>query len=98
MTTVVLDRKLGITKEDLIARLSTWGIDSRPFFYPLSSMPAYPNHGDARRRNVAAYAVSPYGVNLPSALSVTQEQVEYVCRCLSSAFPRNGASPCDSTS
>jgi perosamine synthetase len=91
MTTVVLHRRLGIPKEDLIARLSLLGIDSRPFFYPHSSMPANRSHGDARRRNVAAYAVSPYGVNLPSALTVTQEQVEYVCRCVKqclSARPR----------
>jgi perosamine synthetase len=47
----------------------------------LSALPAYescPTVAPARERNTASYAVSPYGVNLPSALSLTQEQVELV--------------------
>jgi perosamine synthetase len=81
MVTAVLDPKLGWTKEKLLPALREQGIDGRPFFYPLSALPAYesfPTAAAARERNVASYAVSPYGVNLPSALSLTQEQVELV--------------------
>jgi perosamine synthetase len=81
MVTVVLDPTLGWTKEELIPALREHNIDCRPFFYPLSMLPAYesfPTAAAARARNCASYAVSPYGVSLPSALSLTEEQVAFV--------------------
>ena len=82
MVTAIVDERFGLSKEELIAALGQEGIDSRPFFYPLSSMPAYaswPQAQGARSRNRVAYNLSPRGVNLPSALSLTQEKVRYVC-------------------
>ena len=81
MVTVVLDPKLGWTKERLVSALHEFDIDGRPFFYPLSMLPPYnslPAAVAARCRNAASYAVSPYGVNLPSALSLTEDQVAFV--------------------
>jgi perosamine synthetase len=81
MVTVLLDPALGWTKEKLVPTLRTHNIDCRPFFYPLSMQPAYksfPSAAAARERNSVSYAVSPYGVNLPSALSLTEEQVALV--------------------
>jgi perosamine synthetase len=81
MVTVVLDPKLGIPKEKVVTALREQGVDCRPFFYPLSMLPAYetfPTAAPARERNTVSYAVAPYGVNLPSALSLTEEQVEFV--------------------
>jgi perosamine synthetase len=81
MVTAIVDPKLGWTKEKLILALREQNVDCRPFFYPLSMLPAYqsfPSAAAARGRNSAAYAVAPYGINLPSALSLTQEQVEFV--------------------
>ena len=81
MVTVVLDAQLGWTKEKLVPTLRAHNIDSRPFFYPLSMQPAYesfPTATAARNRNSISYAVSPYGINLPSALSLTEEQVVFV--------------------
>ena len=85
MVTVILDPKLGKTKEQVIAEMSQRNIDCRPFFYPLSSLPAYDDleaAREARERNTVSYRVSPFGVNLPSALSLTQDQVASVCRAL----------------
>jgi perosamine synthetase len=85
MVTVVLDPQLGWSKEKLVPALRAEGIDCRPFFYPLSMLPAYhalPEAAAARRRNVASYAVAPYGINLPSALSLTEEQVAHVAATL----------------
>ncbi len=86
MVTILVDPALGIEKERLIALLRERGIDSRPFFYPLSSLPAYADRvgqGAAILRNEVSYRLSPYGVNLPSALSLTRSQVEVVCSALS---------------
>ncbi len=85
MITAVLDPGLGIKKDYLQRELSERNIDSRPFFHPLSSIPAYQHlkqAHDARERNVVSYRLCPYGINLPSALNLTREQVAYVCDVL----------------
>jgi perosamine synthetase len=85
MSTVVLDSRLGITKETLIAALSDCGIDSRPFFSPLSGIPAFRDAEQAkvaRARNRVAYALTPYGINLPSALGLSRQDVGRVCERL----------------
>jgi len=44
----------GVTKEAIVSSLREAGVDSRPFFYPLSSLEAYaglPGARDAARRN-----------------------------------------------
>ena len=82
MTTVVLDPAMGLTKETVIQQLAAKQIDSRPFFHPLSHIPAYRQTlaaEQARKRNTNAYAISPYGVNLPCGLSITESQVDRVC-------------------
>jgi perosamine synthetase len=82
MTTAVLHPSLGIPKEQLMADLSDRGIDTRPFFYPLSSLPAFyatPEAARARRTNHAANTVSPFGINLPSAAALGREEIEHVC-------------------
>jgi perosamine synthetase len=85
MVTVILDPSFGIRKERLMVLLSERHIDPRPFFYPLSSLPAYkhlPQAQQARQRNHVSYRISPYAINLPSGLNMTEEKVRYVCDIL----------------
>jgi len=85
MVTVVLDRNYGIEKDALQEQLSAAGIDCRPFFRPLSSIPAYeslPQAQEARERNRASYDICPYGINLPSGLTLTRDNVRYICDTL----------------
>jgi len=85
MVTAILDPRLGLEKERLIALFNEQGITSRPFFYPLSSLPAYAGlrqADEARARNRVSYRLSASGVNLPSALSLTERQVCRVCDVL----------------
>jgi perosamine synthetase len=85
MSTVVLDSRLGITKEALVPALRNAGIDSRPFFSPLSSIPAFRQTAQAkaaRARNDVAYGLTPFGINLPSALALSREDVGRVCDTL----------------
>lgn len=81
MATAILALERGLCKEQLMARLSEQGIDSRPFFHPLSSLPAYAGLAQAaevQERNRVSYALAPLGVNLPSALNLSRSQVEQV--------------------
>ena len=82
MVTIIFDRSFNLEKEWIIEQLRKKNIDSRPFFYPLSSLPAYENLPmaiQAQRRNTVSYEISPYGINLPSALNLKQADVAYVC-------------------
>jgi perosamine synthetase len=82
MTTIVLDPGLGIEKGSLVPRLRSKGVDVRPFFYPLSAIPAFRDTREAaaaRDRNKIAYFISPRGINLPSALSLDERSVAHVC-------------------
>jgi perosamine synthetase len=77
----------GLDKYRLMALLGERGIDSRPFFNPLSSLRAFAGSEQARRardRNHVSYAVSPYGINLPSGFNLTEADVDRVCGALES--------------
>ena len=94
MVTAVFDAALGLEKEAAMAALSRRGIDTRPFFYPLSSLPAYVDSPEAKAaavRNRHAYDISRRAINLPSALNLTHAQVEYVCAELLSLLERRAA-------
>ncbi len=84
MVTALFSSSLGYRKEDVMKALGEQGIATRPFFHPLSSLPAYtevPSAATARVRNQVAYAVAPYGINLPSALNMDEKAVAMVCAC-----------------
>jgi perosamine synthetase len=94
MVTVVVDRSYGLETRELMARLDEADVDSRPFFPPLSSLPAFAGYAtarDARERNVVAYDLSARSVNLPSALMLTEEDVDRVCETLLSILGRSRA-------
>jgi perosamine synthetase len=85
MVTAVQESNSRIEKELLLQKLSSERIDCRPFFHPLSSIPAYRHLEQAvraRERNQVSYRICPYGINLPSALNLTKEEVSYVCSVL----------------
>jgi len=95
MVTAILDERFGLKKDRLMELFSAEGIDCRPFFHPLSSLPAYeqqPQAAAARARNHNSYSLSPRAINLPSALNLTRDQVARVChtvrRILAQACPQ----------
>lgn len=94
MVTVILDAAYALPKEELIERLAQKGIDARPFFYPLSELPAYaenPHARGARERNPVAYRLSATGVNLPSSLALTRADVDTVAGALRELLAGRGA-------
>lgn len=96
MVTLVWDRQGRPDQRRLQDELDRRGIDTRPFFHPLSSLPAYQHHpqsGPARDRNRVAYGLRDRALNLPSALNLTEGQVDRVCREVSSLLKTPGATP-----
>jgi perosamine synthetase len=93
MVTAVIDGGVPIPKLALMSRLSDAGVDSRPFFHPLSAIPAYagqPEATAAAARNVVSYRVASQGVNLPSGFNMTREKVAYVCDRLKAILSEAG--------
>jgi perosamine synthetase len=85
MVTVVVDPGLGWDKAKLMAAMSERGVDCRPIFSPLSSLPAFQNHPSSTRapeHNPNSYAVGPHGINLPSGFNMDRETVQRVSRDL----------------
>lgn len=81
MVTVVTSDALSIDKFEIIDRMREAGVDCRPFFSPLSSLPAYrehPSSRDAEQRNPVSYDISKRGINLPSGLNITESDVDYI--------------------
>ncbi len=85
MTTLVLDEGLGLNSQALMAALAAKDIDTRPFFHPLSSLPAFGATAEAvaaSRRNKIAYSLSPRGLNLPSAMRLNEASIDRVSSVL----------------
>ncbi len=75
MYSVIVEQEFGLTRDELRIRLREAGIDSRPFFYPVHTLPMYltgqslPIAEDLGRR----------GLNLPSGATLTDDQIDFIC-------------------
>ncbi|MGB7043021.1 MAG: DegT/DnrJ/EryC1/StrS family aminotransferase, partial [Xanthobacteraceae bacterium] len=79
-TALVFGKSHNMTRDKAMAELTKLGVPSRPFFYPLSSLPAYPGREEeGRRNNPVAYDVSACGINVPSPLNLTATDLDTVC-------------------
>ena len=78
-TTLVLDKSYGIDKSEFINRLQKIGVPSRPFFYPLSSLPPFDSDVKYNKKNKNSYDISNRGINLPGAFNLTDENLKFVC-------------------
>ncbi len=78
-TTVVFAAHLGINTQFAIDQFAKQGIPLRPFFYPLSSLPAYrTNPTGGSDRNPIAYDIAGRGVHLPCAMNLTMDQIDFI--------------------
>lgn len=80
ITGLVVGKSYGLDKATMMDRLAARGLPVRPFFYPLSSLPAYPGQRAIYEpRNPVAYDVSARGINLPGAMNLGAAEVAQVC-------------------
>lgn len=59
---------------ELMQKLKEAGVDSRPYFYPVSDMPMY-----ERAATPVTPDVSVRGINLPSYFDLQEDDVAYIC-------------------
>ena len=79
---MVYFRILGMTDErraDIMERLRNFGIDSRPFFYPLSDMPMY---AGMPSDTPVTHRIHAEGFCLPSYFDLTEDDVARICQIM----------------
>ncbi|KEH98038.1 LegC family aminotransferase [Clostridium massiliodielmoense] len=74
---ILVEDDYKLTRDELIKELDKNGIESRPFFMPVHNMPPYRDciHGDMS----ITEDISSRGINLPSSVSLTEENIEFIC-------------------
>jgi len=72
-------------RQDIMRKLQKVGIETRPFFYPLHKMPAFSNYPVSNFLKNAP-AISYRGITLPTALTLTNEEIEYISTKLKDAI------------
>jgi len=78
-TTMVIGKSFGIDKIDAIDKLDKMNIPARPFFYPLSSLPAYSHYNSGSKiENPIAYDISNRGITLACHYELTDDQIDYI--------------------
>jgi perosamine synthetase len=74
MYSVLFTDEFPIPRDEVGVRLKQQGIDSRRFFYPIHVMPPY----QAEINLPNAVYLSQHGMNLPSAATLTEEDIQRV--------------------
>jgi perosamine synthetase len=79
-TTIVFGKSHKIKKLDAIEKLAQLDVPARPFFYPLSSLPAYEEFGTgSKEENPNAFDISDRGITLACHYNLTDEQIDFIC-------------------
>ncbi|KOA21122.1 putative pyridoxal phosphate-dependent aminotransferase EpsN [Clostridium homopropionicum DSM 5847] len=77
---ILVEEDYPISRDELIKKLIDNKIEARPFFYPVHDMPPYK---ECRKGNMdITNEVASKGINLPSSVSLTKEQIEEVCKVI----------------
>lgn len=84
MYTILLGKEMRMTGEQLRAALANCGIDTRPVFYPLHTMPPF----FESTRYPVAEDLSARGITLPTHGKLTEEDVQYISRQIAAVCSR----------
>lgn len=81
ITGLVFGKSYHFDKQVFMDEMNRRNLFVRPFFYPLTSIPAYNNQVKGinyKDLNPVAYDVSSRGINLPCAFNLTKEQIKNI--------------------
>lgn len=83
-------------RDRFMLNLAERGIESRPYFYPISDMPMYgvSMYGaDVRHQTPVAHRISQQGLNLPSYFEMGEQEVVAVCDAIAACLPLTSVAP-----
>lgn len=90
MFTVILGGGAAEDRDRLMARLHERGVETRPVFYPLHTMPPYRESARGEEFPVAE-RLAGRGLSLPTWAGLEREDVDYVCRRLRECLSESGS-------
>jgi perosamine synthetase len=74
--TILIEDRYGLSRKGLIKALALRGIETRPTFYPITSMPPYRN---GNRKFAVAERISKRGLSLPSFPLLKEDRIRKIC-------------------
>jgi perosamine synthetase len=81
MFTIVLDDRLPLARDDVTTRLLKEGIETRPVFYPIHSLPPYLDLSQSGNFPVAE-RIAERGISLPTWAGLANKDVNRICKIL----------------
>jgi perosamine synthetase len=81
MSCALLEEGSHIGRDGLMERLRSRGVETRPFFYPVHTLPPHRQFATGEEFPVAEY-LGAHGLNLPSSATLTRDDVRYVASSL----------------
>jgi len=80
---LLVEAKFGLTRDQLMRFLKEKGVDTRSFFIPMHLQPVF-SSGRLKAKKSGPFPVAekiaPKGLYLPSGLTLTESQIQSVCR------------------
>jgi len=78
LNSILLSKNLRISRDLMMEELSSLGIETRPFFYPLHTLPIYQDLIDVKNLSTSEI-ISAQGINLPSSANLSENEIKYIC-------------------
>lgn len=77
MSSIILNKEFGLSRDALMSKLKEQNIDTRPLFPQMSSFKMFKKYD-----NPVAKHIANNGINLPSGHERTLDEVNYICKCI----------------
>jgi perosamine synthetase len=74
MYSILIEKGFKCSRDELMESMKEKGIETRPFFYPVHTMPPY----YVGEKYPVAESLSAKGINLPSAVNLTEGEIRHV--------------------
>jgi perosamine synthetase len=84
--TAIIDKKFGISRNELLSKLLKNGVETRPVFYPLHIMPPYKKYIRKNQNFENSIYVSENGISFPSSVTISETEINSIERIIHSIF------------
>ena len=80
---VIINKKLKLNAKNLAKKLFKFGIQTRPFFWPMNKQKIFKKMGFFKKQKYPnSEYLSKYGLYLPASLSITGSEINFVCKTI----------------
>lgn len=84
--TCIIDPKEGVSRDELIEKLTRNGVETRPVFYPLHEMPPYVGYIRSGQTFPVTDYLSRNGISLPSSVNITADEQSTIVNAINGIF------------